>query len=106
MPSFVHKQHHFSLWLNEAPRWVAKGIAKADSAVEVLWEKVCLLYWLSSLFFCTCSCINNVITDWARLSSASSALAASVLLLRVFTHYQCNDCACMSLDIYVYVYIV
>ncbi len=45
-PDFVHKQHHFSLWLNGAPDWVVKGIADADSAVEVLWEKVCVLCWL------------------------------------------------------------
>ncbi|KAL0051821.1 hypothetical protein WJX82_002688 [Trebouxia sp. C0006] len=38
-PNFVHKQHHFSLWLSSAPEWVAKGIADADSAVKVLWEK-------------------------------------------------------------------
>jgi len=47
-PNFVHKQHHFSLWLNVAPEWVAKGIADADSAVKALWEKVC------QCFFCAC----------------------------------------------------
>lgn len=41
-PNFVHKQHHFSLWLEGAPEWVVKGIADADSAVEVLWEKTSL----------------------------------------------------------------
>lgn len=45
-PNFVHKQHHFSLWLNGAPEWVVKGVADADSAVEVLWEKVGILCWL------------------------------------------------------------
>lgn len=61
-PNFVHKQHHFSLWLSSAPEWVAKGIADADSAVKVLWEKVGVLcrlhscekklFWLQQCFSC------------------------------------------------------
>ncbi|DBA87227.1 TPA: hypothetical protein ACH3X1_004293 [Trebouxia sp. C0004] len=38
-PNFVHKQHHFSLWLNGAPEWVVEGIAEADDLLEEKWEK-------------------------------------------------------------------
>ena len=64
-PNFVHKQHHFSLWLEGAPEWVVKGIADADSAVEVLWEKV-------------------------GSSSAGPLLAAELLLLYFCMHNQCR----------------
>ncbi len=57
-PNFVHKQHHFSLWLSSAPEWAVKGIADADSAVQVLWEKVGVLCRLHSCEI-TCSGCSN-----------------------------------------------
>ena len=43
-PDFVHKQHHFSLWLNEwTPAWAAEGVKIADANVQATWAKVCLL---------------------------------------------------------------
>ena len=43
-PDFVHKQHHFSLWLDSkwTPDWAAKGVEDADDSVRAAWAKVCL----------------------------------------------------------------
>ena len=40
-PDFVHKQHHFSLWLNKwTPKWALEGVTEADELIAVPWEKV------------------------------------------------------------------
>lgn len=41
-PSFVHKMHHFPLWLNQwTPEWAVAGIKDADASREA-WVKVCM----------------------------------------------------------------
>lgn len=39
-PAFVHKVHHFALWLNQwTPEWARAGVQNADASREA-WKKV------------------------------------------------------------------
>ena len=44
-PDFVHRKHHFPLWLNDwTPDWVTEGVEIADAKYASFWAKVCTAY--------------------------------------------------------------